>query len=175
MQAGTFRRDLWYLLSVHLIHVPCLRDRREDLPSICEEILTSICVKGNLRRPTITRMAMMAMQDYGWPYNIMELHNALQHAVANTQDGLISPADLPRYVQSGNQQQDSNKMWEIGLTSIDEVTKASLEAALKACGGNRRRAAQRLQISLRTIYYMIKRYNLPNTQRSKIKTSDNGA
>jgi DNA-binding NtrC family response regulator len=66
-------------------------------------------------------------------------------------------------------------MWEIGLTSIDEVTKASLEAALKACGGNRRRAAQRLQISLRTIYYMIKRYNLPNTQRSKIKTSDNGA
>jgi DNA-binding NtrC family response regulator len=175
MQAGTFRRDLWYLLSVHLIHVPCLRDRREDLPSICEEILTSICVKGNLRRPTITRMAMMAMQDYGWPYNIMELHNALQHAVANTQDGLISPADLPRYVQSGNQQPDSNKMWEIGLTSIDEVTKASLEAALKACGGNRRRAAQRLQISLRTIYYMIKRYNLPNTQRSKIKTSDNGA
>ena len=175
MEAGTFRRDLWYLLSVHVIQVPCLRDRKEDLPSICEEILTSICVKGNLRRPTITRMAMMAIQDYDWPHNMMELHNALQHAVATTQDGLIAPADLPSYVLKGNQPPDSNKMGAIGLTSIDEVTKASLEAALNACGGNRRRAAQRLQISLRTIYYMIKRYDLGNTQRSKIKTSSNGA
>jgi DNA-binding NtrC family response regulator len=174
MKAGTFRRDLWYLLSVHRIHVPSLRDRKEDLPSICEEILTSICVKGNLRRPTITRMAMMTIQDYDWPYNIMELHNALQHAVANTQDGLISPADLPRYVHTGSQQADSNKMGEIGLTSIDEVTKASLEAALKACGGNRRRAAQRLQLSLRTVYYMIKRYGLTNTRGSKITTPSNG-
>jgi two-component system response regulator AtoC len=120
-------------------------------------------------------MAMMAMQDYGWPYNIMELHNALQHAVANTQDGLISPADLPRHVLRGNQQPDSTKMGAIGLTSIDEVTKASLEAALNACGGNRRRAAQRLQLSLRTVYYMIKRYGLTNGQTSKIKTSSNGA
>lgn len=165
MESGAFRRDLWFLLSVHLINVPSLRERSEDLPSICEEILTSICVKGRLRRPSITRMAMTAIRDYHWPHNIMELHNALEHAVASTKDGLISRADLPRYVQCGDQQPDTAMMAELGRISIDEVTKASLEAALKACDGNRRRAAQLLKLSLRSVYYMIKRYGLADTGR----------
>jgi DNA-binding NtrC family response regulator len=172
MESGAFRRDLWYLLAVQRIHVPSLRERSEDLPAICEEILTAICVKGRLRRPSITRMAMMAIQDYHWPHNIMELHNALEHAVANTRDGLISPTDLPRYVHGRDYHPDTTKMAGLGLTSIEEVTKASLEAALKACGGNRRRVAQRLKLSLRTVYYMIKRYGLVDVGRRSGRQKD---
>jgi two-component system, NtrC family, response regulator AtoC len=166
MASGEFRRDLFFLLAVQRIHVPSLSERREDLPALCEEILTSICVKGKLRRPTITRTAMAAIRDYHWPHNIMELHNALEHAVAGTRDGLISPADLPRYVRGRAEQPDTGRLAEqLGRTSIDEVTKATLEAALKACDGNRRKTAQRLQLSLRTVYYMIKRYDLGGVGR----------
>jgi len=172
MDSGAFRRDLWFLLAVHQVNVPSLRMRGADLTTICEDILTAICVKGKLRRPTITRMAMLAIQDYHWPHNIMELHNALEHAVASTQDGLISPADLPRYVFHGDQQPQPNadKMALGEAVSIEEVTKASLEAALKACDGNRRRVAQRLKVSLRTVYYMIKRYDLGGTGKRDKRT-----
>lgn len=167
MESGLFRRDLWFRCAVHRIEVPALCQRPEDIPILCEDILTSICVKGKLRRPTLTRKAMEAIQDYSWPYNLMELYNALEHAVANTPDRLISPADLPRFVQSGNESPVAIKAGNLGFSSIDEMTKASVEGALEACGGNRRRAAQRLKVSLRTIYYMINRYELAATSGRK--------
>ena len=163
IEMGMFRRDLWFRLAISCIKMPSLRQRIEDLPILCEEILTSICIKGKLHRPRLTRTAMEAITDYSWPYNLMELQNVLSYAMANTRDGVISPANLPMFVTPGDSSTNSLNIGDPGLSSIDEITKASLKATLDACGGNRRRAAQRLKVSLRTIYYMIKRYELAET------------
>ena len=157
-----FRRDLWYLLSVYHVDVPALASRVEDLPLLLEDAITLICVKRRLRRPTMTQQALELLMDHSWPGNLSELQSVIEHAVTHTRDGLIGPGDLPRLEPGNIGAQPSARMIPLGLSSIDEITKASLEAALEACGGNRRRTAQRLKVSLRTVYNMIRRYGLGN-------------
>ncbi len=162
-----FRRDLWHALSVYHVDVPALASRVEDLPLLFEDAITRICVKRKLRRPTLTQKALELLMDHSWPGNLSELQSVIEHAVTYTRDGLIGPSDLPRLELGNISTQPSARMIPFGLSSIDEITKASLEAALEACGGNRRRTAQRLKVSLRTVYNMIRRYGLGNPPRTK--------
>lgn len=158
---GKFREDLWYALSVFQIHVPEIHDRIEDIPLLCEQFITRICVTRKLRRPTLTRQAMEILTRYNWPGNLSELHNVLEHAVNRTHDGLIGPRELPPLRASPPPPKaDFPAISPIGNASIEEITRASLVAALDACGGNRRKAAQQLKVSLRTIYNMIQRYEI---------------
>lgn len=157
--AGRFRRDLWYQLAVHLVEVPSLAERVMDLPMLCEDMLTEICVKGRLRRPTITAQALELICGYSWPYNLTELQNTLAHAVADTSDGLITPVNLSRIKKLDPIKE--RDLTNLGAASIEELTKASLVSALELCGGNRRKVATRLGVSLRTVYNMINRYNVP--------------
>jgi two-component system response regulator HydG len=168
IQAGRFRLDLWYALSVHQIEVPSLAERLDDLPMLCENIITRICVTRKLCRPSLTRLALERLLDHSWPGNLSELAHCLEHAITRSIDGLIGPNDLPplrRQLES-----ESQARLPLGTSSIDELTKVSLIAALEACGGNRRRAAQRLKISLRTIYNMIERYELPKKTKPRSET-----
>jgi DNA-binding NtrC family response regulator len=158
IQNNRFRQDLWYATAIYQVQVPSLSERSEDLPLLCEQIITGICVAGRLRRPSLTRKALEMIIDHTWPGNLSELHNVLEHAVTHTNDGLIGPDDLPRLFNAGRTIQPG--AIPAGGASIDEITKVSLVAALESCQGNRRRAAQRLQVSLRTVYNMIQRYDL---------------
>lgn len=171
---GSFSRELWYALAVYHVRVPALAERHEDMPLLCEDIITSICVRHRLRRPTLTRRALEVLMDHPWPDNLSELANALEHAVTHTQDGLISPADLPRLRPPESRGPNALPSIPLGLTTIDEVTKASLIAALDACDGNRRRAAQRLKVSLRTVYNMIRRFGLVDEKPSGARKQGRG-
>jgi DNA-binding NtrC family response regulator len=163
IKEGRFRQDLWYALGVYKIQIPCLAERPEDIPLLCESIITRICVNAKLRRPTLTRRALEVLLDHAWPGNLDELHSCLEHAVTRTTDGLIGPDDFPpMHGQTGS---DSPAVLPPGISSIDDLTKLTLMAALDACGGNRRRTAKRLKVSLRTIYNMIDRYGLPKKKR----------
>ena len=169
MPGGAFRNDLWYALSVHHIEVPALAQRVKDLPQLCEDIITSICVNRRLRRPKLTRKALEAITEHTWPGNLAELQSALEHAVTTTADGLISPSNLPRLVNPPTQPAAATPA-TMAVSSIDEITRTALMAALDASHGNRRRTAQRLKVSLRTVYNMIQRYELkgyPNDQNTK--------
>lgn len=153
------QRDLWFALTVDQIDVPSLSERVEDIPMLCEEIITSICVSHRLRRPSLSKKALECLLDYSWPGNFSELRSVLEHAVNHTTDRLIGPDDLPR-LQSGGA---VGVTLPLGVSSIDDITKATLVATLDSCDGNRRRAAQRLKVSLRTVYNMIQRYGLMDT------------
>lgn len=169
---GHLRQDLWYALRVYHLEIPKLAERPEDLPLLCEDTITSICIAKKLRRPTLTRKVAEIIQDHTWQGNLSELHSVLEHAITHTQDGLIGVGDLPS-LKSNTQQNlsgDANEVF-LGLASITDITKAHLIATLDACDGNRRRAAQRLNISLRTVYNMIQRYKITDTKRKKPRTT----
>jgi DNA-binding NtrC family response regulator len=163
---GRFRKDLWYALSVYHVKVPRLMDRPEDLSQLCEDIVTRICIAKKLRRPSFTRKAFEMITDHTWPGNLSELQNVMEHAVSHTMDGLIGPSDLPQLQTEQRQiaQTEVNGV-TLGAVSIDEIAKIHLLAALEACGGNRRRAANRLNISTRTVYNMIRRYGIDGKKR----------
>jgi DNA-binding NtrC family response regulator len=163
---GRFRKDLWYALSVYHVKVPRLLDRPEDLSQLCEDFVTRICIAWKLRRPSFTRKAFELITDHTWPGNLSELQNVMEHAVSHTMDGLIGPGDLPQLQTEQRQivQTEVNGV-TLGAVSIDEIAKIHLLAALEACGGNRRRAANRLNISTRTVYNMIRRYGIDGKKR----------
>lgn len=155
-----FRNDLFYRLSTNIVHIQKLSDVAEDIPIWCDRILTEICLKQRVRRPRFTKGAMEALVDYPWPGNLDQLRQTLEQVAVNSEAGLIGKEDLPHDVRSGAVSPDGAAVGLGGVARIDDLEKISLISALDACGGNRRRAAKRLGVSLRTIYNMIARHSL---------------
>lgn len=147
----------------------------QDIPLLCENIVSHICATHHLRMPGITRKAMEMLCDYSWPGNIGELHSVLEHAITHTNDRLIGPSDLAHLNNFDVKDASKEDDLESGAGSIEALTKTSLINALEACQGNRRRAAKRLKVSLRTVYNMINRYGLPKKQTPKKATADHTA
>lgn len=166
-RVGQLRPDLWYAASVYRVNVPGLAQRSQDIPRLCENIVSHICATHHIRVPGITRKAMELLCDYSWPGNIGELHSVLEHAVTHTDDRLIGPSDLAHLNKPHTTQSSESPDQDSGIESIEALTRTSLINALEACQGNRRRAAKRLKVSLRTIYNMINRYGLPKKQPVK--------
>jgi len=164
---GHLRPDLWYAASVYRVNVPGLAQRSQDIPRLCDNIISHICTTRHLRMPNITRKAMELLCDYSWPGNIGELHSVLEHAIAHTEDRLIGPSNLSHLNAPKTGKTNKTNDQEIGAGSIEALTRSSLINALEACQGNRRRAAKRLKVSLRTVYNMINRYGLPKKQPIK--------
>jgi DNA-binding NtrC family response regulator len=164
VEAGSFRRDLFFRLAVTTLHVPRLRDVPEDLPIWCERILTEICLSRRCRRPLLTRGATEALLDHAWPGNLDELRQVLDHAVSVAGSGIIGIEELPAGLSSGPLAPGPDQ--SIGFARMDDLERVALVAALEACNGNRRRAAKRLGVSIRTIYNMIDRHALRGSTES---------
>ncbi len=156
---GTFREDLYYRINVLPIRVPPLRERGEDIPLLCDLILAEICVRDKIRRPMITKQAMEVLLDYHWPGNVRHLRHVIERACAIGENGIIGCDELPEELTK-RQAEPSASALTLGFASKDELLRANLIAALDACGGNRRRAAKRLDVSLRTVYNLIDRFGL---------------
>lgn len=163
VDAGTFRRDLFFRLAITILHVPRLRDIPEDLLVWCDRLLTEICLTLRCRRPHLTRGAKEALLDHPWPGNLDELRQVLEHAVSRAKSGIIGLEELPPGLSSPASPEGSDHL--IGFARIDDLERAALVAALDACNGNRRRAAKRLGVSIRTIYNMIDRHALRSTEK----------
>jgi DNA-binding NtrC family response regulator len=158
---GSFRSDLFYRLCNSRIPLPCLNEAPEDIPTWCDRLLTEICLRLRKRRPQFSKGAMEAMIDYGWPGNLDQMRQTLETIVTGHKNAIIGLDDLPLEIAHGASGAPLESPPQIiGLARIDDLERASLLAALETCHGNRRRAAKRLGVSLRTIYNMISRHNL---------------
>lgn len=97
IRAGRFREDLYHRLSVILIHVPPLRERREDIPLLVERFVTLLCKQNGVSKRKISKNAMATLCDYPWTGNVRELHNIVERLLIMT-DGEIAASDVQRYV-----------------------------------------------------------------------------
>ena len=158
--AGRFRGDLYYRLNVVKLRMPALRERLEDLPILAQEILRPLAKEMGRPMPKITAQAMKKLSSYPWPGNVRELRNVIERALLTLAGDEIHSEDLTieRTVGaalSGNRGGSfPSEEWEI--QPLERVVSEYAAAAVKAAGGNVRKAARQLQISPSTLYARLK-------------------
>jgi DNA-binding NtrC family response regulator len=148
---GTFREDLYYRLSIVQLQVPALRERREDLPLLIRHFLEGFSKRYHRANLRITKRAEALLGRHAWPGNIRELENALSYACMLAQTEIVDIGDLPDYLLESRAQDQSS------LTTLAEVEYQHVLKVLKACDGNRARAAEILGIGRATLYRLLAR------------------
>jgi len=159
---GRFRKDLFYRLSVIPLHIPPLRERREDILPIAESILRQLALDATLPEIAMDPQAGRILQQYDWPGNVRELSNVLERTVASLEGAAIFPHHLPFFLQ-----RQIDALCDSPSSPIKQVqTKAEIEAicfALKQAQGNKAKAARLLGIHRTLLYKKMQKYGLDST------------
>ena len=154
MEAGRFRRDLFYRLNVIPIHIPPLRERTEDIPALVEFLLAKHASEGASRR--LSPAAMSRLVALPWEGNARELENVIERALALCDRPVIEAEDLPLGDGCALPEADDPHLLLRGAVeqrlSLHELGDLYIEQILKETGGNKVRAAQILGINRRTLY-----------------------
>jgi DNA-binding NtrC family response regulator len=151
-----FREDLYYRLSVITIHLPPLRERRDDIPLLIDQFVANAGARAG-RVVTMSPEAKAALSGYRWPGNVRELENTIERLVVFCR-GRINVEDLPPAIVAAPPLQD--RLFQ-DLPALDELERRYLLHVLDAMGGNRSRAAEVLGIDRRTLYRMAERFGIP--------------
>jgi len=149
---GLFREDLYYRLQVFPLQLPPLRERQDAIPVLTDHFVRHFCRLTGKKVPGVTPEAMAALQSYQWPGNIRELQNVFERAVILARSA-ISVEDLPATLMA-----TASAGKDLG--GLKGVEREAILAALKRSDGNRRRAAEELGLSRRTLQYRLKEYGL---------------
>ncbi len=147
VREGKFREDLYYRLAVVPIHLPPLRERREDLPMLVEQILAEIRKESGKESLRLSDSALEAVLGYPWPGNVRELINALQYASIRAVQGVVGPEHLPLPLRH----RGGAGRGRAGLS------RERVEEALRHSKGNRKRAALLLGVGRATLYRFLGR------------------
>jgi transcriptional regulator with GAF, ATPase, and Fis domain len=145
-------KDLYYRLNVIAIHLPPLKDRKEDIPLLCRHFLDKCSRKEGKKISHFSGNALQVLMDYDWPGNVRQLENAISHAVVLAQGGVIRKKHLPRFLKEISE--------EAVATSLAEHERHLILRVMKESNWNKHEAAKRLQVSRSTLYSKIARYGL---------------
>ncbi len=150
VQKGRFREDLFYRLNVVSIHVPPLRERKEDIPMLVEHLLRRINAALHTNVTKVRDSTMELILDHSWPGNVRELENILTRAIVLSKDEWLDEGILPDSAAARSSPgQQAIYDWK---RSLAEVEREHIDAVLKGTGGNRTEAARILGISKPTLY-----------------------
>jgi DNA-binding NtrC family response regulator len=153
--AGTFREDLYFRLGAFVITVPPLRDRREDIPALAHEFVRRAAARVKKDVKAISPDAMTALMTYQWPGNVRELEHAIERAVIVSSGSSIKMRELPPEVSQKTRPGRSDDSLDLKAQE-----RALIERALDRFRGNRKQAAEALQISTVTLWRKMKEYGL---------------
>jgi DNA-binding NtrC family response regulator len=158
---GSLRNDLYYRLNVFNIHLPPLREHRDDLPELVQSLLADMNEKHNRHVAAVSETVMSAFQGYAWPGNVRELRNSLERAVIVCDSPMIEMKHLPpgfgQVVPRAPVQEADAVRLGVG-TTVDEAERLLILKTLEATHNNKTRAAEILGISLKTLHNKLKEY-----------------
>ncbi len=163
--SGDFRADLYYRLAVVPIAVPPLRERPEDVAPLARHLVERFGRRIG-RTPRLAPELIAQLEAYPWPGNVRELGNVLERAVLLTRGDVVERADLPEPILSGDAEPDA-----AGASAgepptlrdaVEEAERRAIRAALRRTGGNKTRAAELLQVSIRTLWYKLEKLGIPD-------------
>lgn len=147
-----FREDLYYRLNVISIHVPPLRERKEDIPLLAKAALHKSCMEMNREPVPVSPSAMKRLMNYDWPGNVRELENIMERALVIGRGDEITPEDLP--FPSASDQETSYPR------SLKSMEKAHINRILEQVNWNISQAARELEIDRQTLYNKIEKYGI---------------
>ena len=159
VREGTFREDLFYRLNVFTLHLPPLRERKEDIPLLVDYLLQSAP-----KKVAISSMALQMLVAFSWPGNIRELKNIIESASVIAENGTIEPIHLPAKIVGAF---DQNQKISVKFTSnislderLREIEKSMIIDALKKTSGVQVRATELLGINQRSLWHRIKKHGI---------------
>lgn len=154
---GRFREDLYYRLNVVNIHVPPLRERREDIPLLAAAFLSEFARENGKEIEGFEPRARQALYAYDWPGNVRELRNCIESAVVMSSSHFISIDDLPPGPRST---QEKKEIHLPALISLADAEKLIIAETLAMLGGNKTKTAETLKIGRKTLYQKIEDYRI---------------
>jgi two-component system response regulator AtoC len=155
---GKLRPELAQRIGMTTLDLPALRERRDDIPALVTHFLQQVAAKTG-RPISISPQAMAALVSYSWPGNVRELRQVVERAAVLSPTGKLDRSDFPVLVSAGKS--NGNGSSEFALKpQVEAFEREIILRALAACGGTRREAARLLRISLRTLFYKLRRYGL---------------
>lgn len=159
VREGNFREDLYYRLSVVILHMPPLRERKDDIPLLAEHFLKKFSPKGS--DIPLAPDALAILSSYGWPGNVRELENVMERASILKRGDTITTADLPEKLsrRTAGAAAILLNLPDEGL-SLEELEKDLISKALDKHKGNQTRAAEYLRITRPTLIYRMEKYGL---------------
>jgi DNA-binding NtrC family response regulator len=158
---GELRQDLYYRLNVFNIHMPPLREHKEDIAELVHSLLTEMSAKHSRKIATVSEAVLNVFNNYSWPGNVRELRNTLERAVIVCESGVIETKHLPpgfgqTAVRPAANDPDSVRLG-VG-TTVEEAEKLLILKTLESTSNNKTRAAEILGISLKTLHNKLKEY-----------------
>lgn len=154
VKAKAFRQDLYYRLAVLPLHLPALRERREDIPLLVQQFVTASCERHHQPPRKITDSTMRALRDAPWPGNVRELQHYIERTVVTTAgpwlgcDGLVS----------GDVENEEESLRSVSREAVAQAERIRIVDALQKTAGNRLKAAKLLKISRASLYNKLRAY-----------------
>src|SRR3984893_4310046 len=161
--SGELRQDLYYRLNVFNIHMPALREHKEDIRELVKSLLADMNQKHDRKVADVSEAVLNIFQSYSWPGNVRELRNTLERAVIVCESGLVETKHLPPgFGQSVRPVVNDPDAVHLGVgTTVGEAEKLLILKTLQATNNNKTRAAEILGISLKTLHNKLKEYGRP--------------
>jgi two-component system response regulator PilR (NtrC family) len=156
IEQGRFRQDLFYRLNVIELHMPSVRDCREDIPLLARHILDKLARTAGVRPPVLTAAALQQLQTYDFPGNVREMENILERAMALSDGNHLDVVDLALPTA----QSDNRPMAETLQDKLDRFERELILDALKATHNNRTAAARLLGVTFRSLRYRLARLGI---------------
>src|SRR5437899_355121 len=158
---GELRNDLYYRLNVFNIHMPPLREHKEDIPELVQSLLAEMSAKQGRKSATVSEAVVNAFNNYSWPGNVRELRNSLERAVIVCEGAVVETRHLPpgfgqTTVRTSPEDPDAVRLG-VG-TTVEEAERLLILKPLTATSNNKTRAAEILGISLKTLHNKLKEY-----------------
>lgn len=161
---GTFREDLFYRISVIPISLPPLRDRREDISELANHFIGKFCEQTG-RGLSIAPKAMQMLENYLWSGNVRELEHTIERAVALERSDAIQPERLPEHITNYNPERIKSEfdLPDAGLNlsaHLENLEKTYVVEALRKTAGNQTKAADLLQMQVRSLRHLLDKHNI---------------
>ena len=152
VQKGAFREDLYYRLNVVQMHLPALRERREDIPLLAQHFLQVSAEQFGKKAKRFSQPAIRTLEEYGWPGNVRELENAVQRAVVLSDGPVVDAWHLPPSIIGNSEQSAFNGLYE---EEVRQFRKRLLVRTLRECGWRKAESARVLGVARGYLHRLI--------------------